>query len=133
MCMCTALDMGNDQESTYRGDSKRQQSMLAHRMVRIVERDSQSVSENRGGLLEGHYVVLGVSRRFLWIPTELHARIIEELPYQRLTSRMTRCEAVGVDAVVSGHSANAEARPLDFAHGEARRARRCAPTARRRR
>ena len=59
--------------------------MLTYRMVRIVKCDSQGVSKNRGGLLEGHFVIFEVSRRFFRIPTELHARIIEELPYERLT------------------------------------------------
>ena len=65
---------------------KRQTSTSdAYRMIRIVECDSQSVSENRSGLLEGYFVLLEVFRRLPWIPTELHARIIKEAPCERLT------------------------------------------------
>ena len=76
LCIDTTLGVGDDQEPTYRGDPKRQQAMLADRMVGIVERYSQRVSEDRRGLLEGHIVILKVSRRLLRVPAELHARII---------------------------------------------------------
>jgi len=52
---------------------------------------------------------------------------------RRLTSRMTRREAVGVDAVVSGHSSSDAARPRDCAHGEAQRVQRHVPAVQRRR
>jgi hypothetical protein len=70
--------------------------------------------------LEGHFVVLEVSRRLLWIPTELHAGIIREAPYERLTPALSgRCEQRERRSAAAPCSAISD--PLEFSVGEATR------------
>jgi hypothetical protein len=62
----------HDEKATRAGCTEREVAQLVPRMIGIVERQGQGVSEDAGGFLEGNAVLRKVGRRLRGIPLEFH-------------------------------------------------------------
>ena len=64
--------MYHDDELSGEGKSQQNVTILAYRVVRVVDGDRERIPESRGGLLEADAMPLGIHMRFCRVPFEVH-------------------------------------------------------------